>query len=70
MVGARVYFQAYTEDGEYFETLTTCLMVSQEGETELVFEARVHAHVCILNGIGPLVNDEPGYDWEFVPIVS
>ncbi len=70
MYGARVYLEAYEEDGLHFESQTECLLVSKEGETELVFEARVQAHVDILNDFSPNVDADVGYDWELTSIVA
>ncbi len=75
MDGARVYFEAYTDfsqddDGEYVESLTACLLFPREGETEFIFGARVQAHVDILNQHDESADEDVGYDWELVPIVS
>ena len=70
MFGARIYLEAYEEDGLHFESQTECLLVSKEGESELIFEARVQAHVDILNDFDPTVDEDVGYDWELIPIVA
>jgi hypothetical protein len=70
MDGARIYLEAYEEDGVQFDSQTRCLLISKEGETELIFEARVQAHVDILNDHGPEADEDVGYDWELVPVVS
>lgn len=70
MDGARIYLEAYEEDGVQFDSQTRCLLITKEGETALIFEARVQAHVDILNEHEEEVDEEVGYDWELVSVVA
>lgn len=70
MDGARIYLEAYEEDGVQFDSQTKCLLITRQGETTLIFEARVQAHVDILNEHDESADEDVGYDWELVSIVA
>ena len=70
MDAARIYLEAYEEDDNLVESETHCLMIKREGETDFVFEARVQAHVDILNDYDEAADEEVGYDWELTSVVA
>lgn len=56
----------YDADGDRIDPQTICVINQGATETDLIFGARVQAHVDILN---QHEHEEIGLDWELVPVV-